>query len=405
MNFKIVYISGCITTTDFFPDTQASFSHDSLDRLKRLHFLAMQSTRTAHIQINWQLWEAIGDEASGRLCFDTQSCPPYNFQFRPPYIAIINPLFFWGMVAHTPSKLEKLPLELLYNILRESTLESVLALRRVNRNLKFKIDNLPEFERLARLFPRYISVFETLGASKWITLQRIYDAFSSITCVDCGNGGDIIHTLTCRRICYTCLEQKTRYLPFIRREAWEKYALSAKDLQNVPHMKLHRGRYGRYIPGGARSPQYRALLGVRGAVHVLYEPKVYDHDSVLQAAVAVHGSVQAAEEKARHNFEKRIQKHRDKVRKLRLEGKNHAAWLLQGRPPEQIVRSTDWGRVGIERYMVSIRAPAVNFRTGEQLWDLDCAACGTLSSVEELESHLDEFGPVLYDETLGWIHD
>ncbi|KAI5300735.1 hypothetical protein KEM56_002232 [Ascosphaera pollenicola] len=351
-------------------------------------------TPQLEVMIDWERWSSVQRDIQVK-CFGWRK---YSPSYRSPnynlYLDINRPPS--QNLVHL-SRFETLPLEALQMICREVDLDTLMTMRHVNARLRMVVDHMFEFNRVAKHYPELIAAFLRLGVAKWHTIGQVYAALNSQRCVECGRYGDIIYALTCHRICYEC-QLTEKYYPLSATEVQETYCLSRTQLRHLPCLKSVPGYYG-YPTGWYEQPTW-----------FVYSCNLYDRYRVLETAIAVHGSVAAAIDRAAAKFQERMNRYEERYTHLLNEGDTRRAEAL--RRPRRRARIGYCIRLEPERYMATIRAPALDFNSGSHTIGFCCPNYRhndvekdmRMYTKETFVQHLENEGIIVTCSSGSWWH-
>ncbi|PYI31663.1 hypothetical protein BP00DRAFT_307652, partial [Aspergillus indologenus CBS 114.80] len=153
--------------------------------------------------------------------------------------------------------LEKLPLEILHLTLLALDMQSMTDFRRVNKKARLVTGSIPQYRRILAHAPAAIRGSLHLETARNFSCQALYDTLSTAECDGCGDFGGYLYLITCRRVCFLCLSEKTDYLPLSRKDVIRKFGLDTTHLARLPRMKSVPGRYS---PRGIRCRRREALF-------------------------------------------------------------------------------------------------------------------------------------------------
>ena len=246
--------------------------------------------------------------------------------------------------------LDSLPPELLCMILAQTDIQSLTNFRRVNQRAMELTDSLPQYKPLIAYAPDLIRGILTIGTGKWISCQDLFDTFCTADCETCGDFGGYIYIITCKRVCFLCLSEESRYLPLLRRDVSNKFGLNHKIISKLPTMK---SLPGRYAPND-RSSRARWVL--------------IDSESARQAAIKAHGSVSAVEQHMSILVAKGLKQWRERSSQT-VEGTSRKSLRQPWR------EAWDGQSSNPRRFMAIIRTPRWDRSTESLDWGFHCVGC------------------------------
>jgi hypothetical protein len=178
-----------------------------------------------------------------------------------------------------------LPLELLVTIfVDELDLATLTAMRAVSRGLRAMISSLPQYSMIAMHAPASLRASLSVGTAASTSCRVLYETLCSPHCI-CGAFGAFLYLPTYQRVCYHCFTTSMLYLPLTPGLARAKFALTSRNLANVPTFRSVPGNYrlaggfGNWDRKRIRLMDMGAVLGVALTVHGTPE-KVYAYVEV-----------------------------------------------------------------------------------------------------------------------------
>ncbi|RAH80497.1 hypothetical protein BO86DRAFT_272769, partial [Aspergillus japonicus CBS 114.51] len=139
--------------------------------------------------------------------------------------------------------LEKLPLEILHLILLALDIQSMTEFRRVNKKARLVTGSIPQDRRILAHAPAAIHGSLHLETARNFSCQALSETLSTAECDGCGDFGGYLYLITCRRVCFLSLGEKTDYLPLSRKDVIRKFGLDPIHLARLPRLKSFPGRY------------------------------------------------------------------------------------------------------------------------------------------------------------------
>ena len=160
-------------------------------------------------------------------------------------LRLILPIFY-GMYSHfRPSQplrslgqIDKLPLELLSEVLLDLDVPTLVAFRCVNRHALAVVDSLPKFCRVLENCANviYLPIRAVVATkAKSFTFNTLHNSLSMRDCIRCGRFGGYLYLITCERVCYFCFSQDTAYFP-ITESAARRIGCTKNHLEQLPHL-------------------------------------------------------------------------------------------------------------------------------------------------------------------------
>ena len=247
--------------------------------------------------------------------------------------------------------LDKLPLELLHEILAQLDIVTAVALRRANRRALELIESMPEHHAIAKSVPNLIRAFLSIGTGQQITYETLYKKLCMSPCEDCGDFGGYLYLVTCRRVCFLCFNGGKRYLPLRYSHAIRKFGLNRGIVNALPHM--------RSIPGKYTMSERRVRMRI----------PLVDFDRAFHAGVALHGSTDAMEKYVSDRAAQSLQIYNERS----SQGATSISNRRFRRPPTKDPLDAMGGNT--LRFMAIVRVPWLNRTSQELEWGFHCSGC------------------------------
>ncbi|EFE41129.1 hypothetical protein TRV_04145 [Trichophyton verrucosum HKI 0517] len=139
--------------------------------------------------------------------FATRELDEFRINFR-------NPKFFTP--AYLPHKLsigilDRLPLELLHEILYRLDLKSLSALLCVSWGGNVAVNDLPQYHAIVKHVPYTLEAIRRAGLQSEYTVQKLYKTLRTRDCPECGEFGGYMFLLTGERCCVACLDMNQNF--------------------------------------------------------------------------------------------------------------------------------------------------------------------------------------------------
>ncbi|MCJ1413560.1 hypothetical protein MMC19_007681 [Ptychographa xylographoides] len=254
-------------------------------------------------------------------------------------------------VTSTLGELEKLPREIINMVLLTLDLEALTVMRRVNICARRVISRLPEYKIVIEQAPSVLRAFLSVKLGSFTTLQRIYDALCSETCVGCGRFAPMLYLFTCSRVCGDCLISDNSFLPKPINLIELDYGLGIRSIRELP--ALH------------------AIPGLYSHNGVIRRDRTVLIDTATAEAYGIgsHGSVAAMNVYV--NREKRFLETRYAMNQM--EEARHPTGRNPPVPPHRAY--WDRGSFNPHRFMGILRIPVVYPKEKRAEWGLHCRDC------------------------------
>ncbi|KAI0971217.1 F-box domain-containing protein [Xylaria arbuscula] len=140
--------------------------------------------------------------------------------------------------------LDRLPVELLHEVLRNLDFQSTIRFSRVSVQGKNILCSLPAYRDVIKHAPHTLAA---LGQTKLLHLHsasELHIALRNERCATCPEYGVYLFLLTCERCCWQCLRAKPTRRVVSLTTAAKTFALSPKMVQQLPVMFSIPGTYG-----------------------------------------------------------------------------------------------------------------------------------------------------------------
>ncbi|KAH7309108.1 hypothetical protein B0I35DRAFT_441462 [Stachybotrys elegans] len=154
--------------------------------------------------------------------------------------------FTYGAPQADIGLLERLPFDLMNNILSPFDLVTLTAFRQVNRRAKELVDGLFQFNAIISYAPNALRGLIAVGLGKSFTCAPLYKALcSSFKCSFCDEFGGYIYLITCERVCFLCFTKRIVLQPMEPDQARGLFRLPRSLVDTLPYMTAVGGRYGK----------------------------------------------------------------------------------------------------------------------------------------------------------------
>ncbi|KAF4982500.1 hypothetical protein FZEAL_1893 [Fusarium zealandicum] len=109
-------------------------------------------------------------------------------------------------------QLDRLPAELLIQVLLYTDLPSLTRFRRVNRRAMELVDSVPQYDAIIKHCPNIIRAILSIQAGSF-NCNILYTTLSTTRCSTRERFGDHLYLIDCRRVCYFCFTRRLEYFP------------------------------------------------------------------------------------------------------------------------------------------------------------------------------------------------
>ena len=247
------------------------------------------------------------------------------------------------------------------------------------------VDSILEYRKIIRHSPDSIRGILSVGLGSHITVLTLLNTLHESRCECCGDFAGYIYLLTCKRVCYLCIEEKYEYYPLLISEAKRKFGLSGSQVASLPTIRSIPGTYSER----EKSRKTRLTL--------------LDASAARNLALKHHGSAEAMEKYVRDVAQGKIE-----ASKRRRAGSSRTATSLNTAQDtgRTLVTTAREGRYGDpKRFMAVVRAPYIDRSTGVANGGFYCLGCkeefgaGPMYwrrryCLETFQAHIEECGPI-----------
>lgn len=136
-----------------------------------------------------------------------------------------------------------LPLEILVAIFVDDVdLGTLTKVRSVSQGMRRMVSKLPQYNTIATYAPASLRASLALETAQWTSCRVLYETLCSPTC-SCGAFGAFLYLPTYQRVCYHCFTTNMMFLPLTPSLARAKFAVTSRNLANVPTVRSLHGNY------------------------------------------------------------------------------------------------------------------------------------------------------------------
>lgn len=147
-----------------------------------------------------------------------------------------------GQPKEPAGRLDRLPVELVAEILLTLDLPSLTAFRRVNRRAMGLVTSLHQYLKVVEHCPDILRAIVSIDA-KHFDCATLFRTLSTSKCATCDHFGGYLYLVTCKRVCYSCFTTDLSYFPVSAALASKRTGLSRKQLKGLPHIFSLPGRF------------------------------------------------------------------------------------------------------------------------------------------------------------------
>ena len=130
------------------------------------------------------------------------------------------------------NQLDRLPLELLIEVLLLLDIPSLTRFRRLNRRLMELVNSVHQYTAIIEHCPNIIRAIVSIQADAF-DCGTLYRTLCTSRCFTCNRFGDHLYLIDCRRVCYLCFTHRAEYFPLTSSEASKFFTPSAKPQSNA----------------------------------------------------------------------------------------------------------------------------------------------------------------------------
>jgi hypothetical protein len=130
------------------------------------------------------------------------------------------------------NQLNRLPLELLIQVLLQLDIPSLTRFRGVNRRAMELVNSVHEYTAIIEHCPKIIRAIVSIQADAF-DCGTLYRTLCTSRCSTCNLFGDHLYLIDCRRVCYFCFTRRAEYFPLTSREASKFFTPNAKPQSNA----------------------------------------------------------------------------------------------------------------------------------------------------------------------------
>ena len=179
------------------------------------------------------------------------------------------------------NQLDRLPLELLIEVLLRLDIPSLTRFRGLNRRAMELVNSVHQYTTIIEHCPNIIRAIVSIQADAF-DCGTLYRTLCTSRCFTCNRFGDHLYLIDCRRVCYFCFTQRAEYFPLTSREASKFFTPNAK-----PRSKA---KSSRKLLELAKPPSILSLPGryccgctSRGGILRARRLRLYDRRTVVQS--------------------------------------------------------------------------------------------------------------------------
>ncbi|TDL27795.1 hypothetical protein BD410DRAFT_781689 [Rickenella mellea] len=130
------------------------------------------------------------------------------------------------------NQLDRLPLELLIQVLLQLDIPSLTRFRGLNRRTMELVNSVQQYNAIIEHCPNIIRAIVSIQADAF-DCGTLYRTLCTSRCSTCNRFGDHLYLIDCRRVCYFCFTRRAEYFPLTSREASRFFTPNAKPQSNA----------------------------------------------------------------------------------------------------------------------------------------------------------------------------
>jgi hypothetical protein len=179
------------------------------------------------------------------------------------------------------NQLDRLPLELLIEVLLQVDIPSLTRFRGLNRRTMELVNSVHQYTAIIKHCPNIIRAIVSIQADAF-DCSTLYRTLCTSRCSTCNRFGDHLYLIDCRRVCYFCFTERPEYFPLTSYEARRLFTPKAK-----PQSKA---KSSRKLLELAKPPSILSLPGrycyaftERGGILQSKRLRLYDRQALVQS--------------------------------------------------------------------------------------------------------------------------
>ncbi|KAL5531737.1 hypothetical protein ACEPAG_4614 [Sanghuangporus baumii] len=130
------------------------------------------------------------------------------------------------------NQLDRLPLELLIEVLLQVDIPSLTRFRGLSRCTMELVNSVHQYTAIIEHCPNIIRAIVSIQADAFDCVT-LYRTLCTSRCSTCNRFGDRLYLIDCRRVCYFCFTGRPEYFPLTRREAYRLFTANAQLQSNA----------------------------------------------------------------------------------------------------------------------------------------------------------------------------
>ncbi|KAI1312068.1 F-box domain-containing protein [Xylaria venustula] len=166
--------------------------------------------------------------------------------------------------------LDRLPLELPHEVLRDLDFQSAIRFSRVSAQGRNVLYHFPAYRDVIKHAPHALAALSQTKLLHLHSASKLHNALRAERCATCPEYGAYLFLPTCERCCWPCLYYKPTRQVVPRTFAAKIFALSPKMVQQLPVMFSVPGPYGSTRKGTYKSRRLFSVSAAKELVISIY---------------------------------------------------------------------------------------------------------------------------------------
>ncbi|KAI1359726.1 F-box domain-containing protein [Xylaria arbuscula] len=166
--------------------------------------------------------------------------------------------------------LDRLPAELLYEVLKNLDLQSTILFSRVSIRGRNIVYSFPAYRDVIKHAPHALAAFSQTKLLHLHSASELHNALRNERCATCPEYGVYLFLPTCERCCWQCLRSNPTRRVVSPTAAAKIFALSPKMVQQLPVMFSIPGTYGVACKSTQKSYRLVSINAVKELVISIY---------------------------------------------------------------------------------------------------------------------------------------
>jgi hypothetical protein len=182
------------------------------------------------------------------------------------------------------NELDRLPLELLVEVLLQLDIPSLTRFRGVSRRAMELVNSVHEYTTIIKHCPNIIRAIVGIQADAF-DCGTLYRTLCTSRCSTCNLFGDHLYLIDCRRVCYFCFTGRAEYFPLTSREAFKFFTPNARPQSNAKCSRKKLLELAKHPSILSLPGRYCSAWTKRGVILQRRRLRLYDRRAVVQSLV------------------------------------------------------------------------------------------------------------------------